>query len=213
MIEEYHPNIDEYELIYGQLPNDSKQLSKYIQKMYKLDQASIKEAEEKIKSIQWNEQEMIFYIIPKGTPRPRSNGNHFYVKGASQLHRIFKKYLRSHGVICTRVEYELVCYLPTPLTSMTHMEVYLAEKGLIRPMITPDWDNLAKTYTDCLQETLLLNDNIINPGRVEKYFSIKPRINIKIRWQSTFDSNYNEKKVKSSRSFKKLFGGDDTGES
>ena len=92
---------------------------------------------------------------------------------------------------------------------MTNQEVILAEKGLIRPLVTPDFDNLAKTYTDALQGVLLLNDNIITSGRVEKYFSIKPRINIKLRWQKEFDSKYNEKKTLNSIGYKKMILGED----
>ena len=88
---------------------------------------------------------------------------------------------------------------------MTKKEIILAEKGLIRPISTPDFDNLAKTYTDALQGILLLNDNIINEGTVKKYFSIKPRIHIKLKWQNNFDSKYNERKTINSKGYRNLF--------
>lgn len=206
MNSEFHPNLDEYELIYGALPVNQGELILHLERTLELDPLEVAEAEQKINSIEWMEREFIFFIVPKGTPRPRTDGNHFYVKGASQLHRIFKKYLREEGIICTRVEYELKTYQPTPTKSMSKLEILLAEKGVIRPLVTPDWDNLAKTYTDCLQSVMLLNDNIINPGSVEKYYSIKPRIWIRMRWQKEFDSKYNEKKTHNSIGYKKLFG-------
>lgn len=206
MNSEFHPNLDEYELIYGALPVNQGELILHLERTLDLNPLEVAEAEQKINSIEWMEREFTFFIVPKGTPRPRTDGNHFYVKGASQLHRIFKKYLREEGIICTRVEYELKTYQPTPTKSMSKLEILLAEKGVIRPLVTPDWDNLAKTYTDCLQSVMLLNDNIINPGSVEKYYSIKPRIWIRMRWQKEFDSKYNEKKTYNSIGYKKLFG-------
>lgn len=204
MNQSFHPNLDEYELIYGALPVDRGELISYLEAELHLDPAAVIEAENQIRSIVWLEKEFTFFIIPKGTPRPRTDGNHFYVRGASQLHRVFKKYLRDEKIICTRVDYSLKTYQPTPVKSMTKMEILLAEKGVIRPLVTPDWDNLAKTYTDCLQSTILLNDNIINPGTVEKYYSIKPRIEIKLRWQADFDCKFNERKTIHSIGYRKL---------
>jgi Holliday junction resolvase RusA-like endonuclease len=206
MNNEYHPNLDEYEITYGALPVDQGELISHLENLLKLDPIRVAEEEKRISEIKWIEKEFTFFIIPKGTPRPRTDGNHFYVKGASQLHRIFKKFLREEGVICTRIEYELRTYQPTPTKSMSKMEILLCEKGVIRPIATPDWDNLAKTYTDCLQDVMLLNDNIINPGKVEKFYSIKPRIVIRMRWQKEFDSRFNEKKTKNSTGYRKLFG-------
>ena len=63
------------------------------------------------------------------------------------------------------------------------------------------WDNLGKTYSDMIQDILLLNDNIVNPGRVEKYFSLKPRVEIYIKYQDGFDSNFNRKKITNSTQY------------
>ena len=206
MSDQFHPNVEEYELIYGKLSDTQDDLIKHLENLYRLDSNKVLQEEERLSSIEWSERDLVFFIVPKGTPRPRTDGNHFYVKGASKLHKIFKKYLSGEGLICTRVEYSLKTYQPTPIKSMTKMEVLMCEKGLIRPLVTPDWDNLAKTYTDCLQGVLLLNDNIINPGSVEKYYSIKPRIEIKLRWQNEFDCKYNERKTRSSIGYKKFMG-------
>jgi hypothetical protein len=63
------------------------------------------------------------------------------------------------------------------------------------------WDNLGKTYSDMIQDILLLNDNIVNPGKVEKYFSLKPRVEIYIKYQDGFDSNFNRKKITNSTQY------------
>ena len=201
----YKPETSDYRELYSFFPDTQEELVQYLESTLRLDKHTIAKEEERIRNIKWVEKELVFHIIPKGTPRPRSCGTHFYVKGAKQMKKIFQKFLSNEGIICTRCEFELTTYQPTPINSMTNTEIILAEKGVIRPIATPDFDNLAKTYTDALQGVILLNDNIINPGRVEKYYSIKPRIKITLRYQETFDCKYNERKTLQSVGYKKLF--------
>ena len=204
MVDSYNPNIKDYESKYSNLPDTQSELIEYLENKLNINKQDLEEEEKRIKSIIWNHVEFTFYMVPQGSPRPKLSKFHFYVKGAKQLKKIFQKCLVDYNIICTRCDYVLKAYMPTPVSQMTKMEILLAEKGLIRPIITPDWDNLGKTYPDALQEILLLNDNLINPGRVEKYYSIKPRINISIDYQTDFDCKYNMKKTINSTSYKKI---------
>lgn len=194
----------EYREKYAYLPSTQSELIEYLEKNMKIDKKRLQDAEERINSLQWEVVHVEANIVPHGSPRPRYSSvtNTFYVKGAKQTKRYFENLIAKHKIICTRVEYTLSCYMPTPCSSMSNVEIYLAEKGLILPTNTSDWDNLAKTYTDCLQDILLLNDNIINPGHVYKYFSIKPRIEIDIRYQTDHDSKYNQNKTENTKKFK-----------
>ena len=192
----------EYREKYGFLPSTREELLFHLEKNLKLDMNKINQEEERILSIPWNRIHIEAFLVPHGSPRPRLGGGHFYVKGAAETKRYFKKIINDNKLICTRVQYFLTLYMPTPVSSMTNTEIYLAEKGVILPTSTSDWDNLAKTYTDCLQGILLLNDNQINPGGVIKYYSIKPRVEIDILYQNEFDCRYNEKKVRNSKGFK-----------
>ena len=201
---EYHPNIEGYESVYGLLPTNSKELAEYLKQRYGIDDQSLQREIDRINDIRWIEKDFTFFLVPKGTPRPRTGGGHFYVKGARQMQKIVQREIADGGVICTRIEYELEAFLPTPINTMTKQEVVLAELGHIRPLVTPDWDNIGKTYTDCLQGFIMLNDNLINPGCVKKYYSIKPRINIHLRYQADFDSNYNRRKILGTTSYKNL---------
>ena len=205
-MEFFKPNNPEYNELYSLYPDTQEELISLLENTLRIDQNKLTAEEERIKNIGWKELECTFFLVPKGTPRPRAGGGHFYVKGASQMKKTFKKFLSDYGILCTRCELTLITYQPTPTNSMTNIEILLAEKGLIRPISTPDFDNLAKTYTDALQGVILLNDNIINPGRVEKYYSIKPRIKILLRYQETFDCKYNERKTLNSIGYKNIFG-------
>ena len=196
----------EYREKYAYLPSTQNELLEYLEKNLKLDKNKIEAEEERIRSIQWERILIEANIVPHGSPRPKysSATGTFYVKGAKKTKRFFEKIIQEHKIICTRVEYVLRAYMPTPTSTMNNTEIYLAEKGLILPISTSDWDNLAKAYTDCLQDILLLNDNIINPGHVYKYYSIKPRIEIEMRYQVSHDCKYNEKKTKSMISYKRM---------
>ena len=202
-MKQIHPNQEDYELIYGLIPNNEKDICKYILNNYDIDKKKVDKMKSNINNINYKEKEFTIFLIPKGTPRPRSSNNHFYVSGAKKLKKVFSKYLQEENLICTGVILDLEIYLPTPINSMSNEEIYLCEKKLIRPLIMPDFDNLAKTYTDALQSVLILNDNIIYSANIEKYYSIKPRIKIKIQYQEDFDCEYNKNKTINSISYKK----------
>lgn len=204
MIHQIHPDIDSYESIYGSYPSTQKELINLLHNELNYNKDKLDKERERIQNIETTVLEYTFFLVPKGSPRPRYDSKHFYVKNAANMKKIFKKQLEKENImIYTRCSYTLKAYQPTPITTMSNIEVILAEEGLIRPIVTPDWDNIAKTYTDALQSVLILNDNLINPGIVEKYYSIKPRIELRIEYQHDFDSNYNKNKVLNSIGFKK----------
>ena len=154
---------------------------------------------ERIKSIQWSTIRFVIYLLPKATPRPRHNfiRNTFYVMGAKDNRDIFAKALINADIdmITTPCKFECISYLPIP-SSMSNEEKLLAESGLIRPVVKPDWDNLGKTYSDMIQGTLLFDDSLIIEGIAKKYYSSKPRIEITIQYMDKFDSRFNEKKLR-----------------
>ena len=46
------------------------------------------------------------------------------------------------------------------------------------------------------------NDNIIYKGTCERFYSIKPKVDLTFTYQDRFDSKFNERKIKSSISYK-----------
>lgn len=196
----------EYRDKYSHYPDSQDELLKYIKTKYKINEELINERINAINNIPWKEINITIPIIPKGSPRPRLNGksNRFYVKGASDNKKIIRKIINKSNIIFTRTELLVKTYQPTPTYAMSGTEIYLAQLGYIRPQQKSDWDNLGKTYCDMLEGILLLNDNIICDGNVKKYFSLKPRVEIYIKYQDHFDSRYNERKIKSSKTYKLL---------
>ena len=99
-------------------------------------------------------------------------------------------------MIITPMYFEVNAYLPTP-ASMKIEDKILAELGYIRPISKPDFDNLAKTYSDMLTGVLIYDDALIIEGTSKKFYSLKPRIEVKIKYMKDFDSLFNWKKIDS----------------
>lgn len=204
----YKLQIQEYADKYGKIPIEEESILPYLANQLKLTEKDFELIEEdnmKAKSIPWETLQIILPIIPKPSPRPRysSVSGRFYVTGAAENKKIFKYYFtEKYHIIYTQVYFSLKVYLPTPVSSMNKREVYRAECGDIIPISNPDWDNVGKTYSDMIQQILILNDNIISKGIVEKYYSIKPRVVITLKYQKGFDSKFNKRRIETSKSYK-----------
>lgn len=199
---------DEYQEKYGIIPEEKNDILNYIKENFKVNNDKLFNLESYIDHIDWDYIEFEIPLVPKGTPRPRysSRSGKFYVKGAANYKKLIKEIITIKEVIHTGCVIEIETYQPTPVSQMRPEEIYLAEKGKIRPLSNPDVDNLAKTYLDAVTGHLIINDNIVFAAYLEKYFSMKPRIVITIKYMKEFDSKYNMKKVTGSKSYKSLIG-------
>jgi uncharacterized protein yqaN len=172
-------------------------------------QKNLFERIEEISRIDTQTLKIIFYIIPESTPRPRLSlrGGHFYVKNAGANNTFVKYVVKEEKellhLITKPCTFDVVTYMPIP-KSMNIMDTVLAELGMIKPITTPDWDNLGKTYSDMVQKWLLLNDSLITDGSVKKRYSLKPRVEITITYALNYDSIYNKKVIENSKSYKDL---------
>ena len=195
----------EYNDKYGHLPDRQEDLLELIRTKYKINDAKLTEMIDNIAKLEWKEAILSFNLIPKPSPRPRSTPNgHFYVKGANQHRKTMRRLVTINEIAYTLTKVDIKVYEPIPVSSMNAHEIYLAQLGLIRPIGGGDWDNLAKTYCDMMQGFLICNDNIIFKGSVEKFYSLKPKIEISVLYQSGFDCKFNERKMKGSKAYKNL---------
>ena len=209
--------LDIYTEKYKEYPDDESELLQYVMDKYHVDSNKLESAIERIDSIQWKSVSFDLPVIPNPAPRPRhtSRGT-TYVEGAHETKEYFRNYVKKRfddhvseivigsSIIHTIVDIHIDFYIPTPVNSMTKTEIVLAQMKKIRPIGNGDWDNLAKTYCDMMQDILIYNDNIIASGSVEKFYSLKPKVSIILRYQDGFDCKYNQRKVLDSKSYKKL---------
>lgn len=191
----------EYEAEYGAIPVD--ELSRMIDFLEKnpLNRAkrTIDDEIKRIMSIPWKHIDFTLYLVPKATPRPRSNfkSRIFYVSGSREHKEIFAQEFAECDIpmIITPIKFSSRAYLPIP-KSMSKVEQVLAELGFVRPTSRPDWDNLVKTYTDMVKSTLIYDDALIVDGRLQKFYSWKPRIEITIDYMADHDCEFNKNKMR-----------------
>lgn len=185
---------------YGDIPKTTIERVEYLLSTLSFShlKTPIFEEIKRINQIAWKDLHFVIYLVPKGTPRPRlGKGGVFYVSGAKVHKKLFAKFMEKQNIPLIKTPIKFICrtYSPIP-SSMNNMEKLIAELGFIRPISKPDWDNLAKTYCDMLQDYLIQDDYLIVEGRLEKFYSIKPRIEIDLSYALSHDSKYNEKKMK-----------------
>ena len=142
---------------------------------------------------------------PEGTHRPRfriinkSNFNHaaivdkqfvhVYTPNAQDDFNYMRKITEDKeladidGLINTPCIVKYDAYLKTPSYFNT-TDIFLSEIGLIRPPVKPDWDNIGKKYCDMYNHNVWLDDLLVLSGTVDKYYSIKPRIEITLRYMN-----------------------------
>ena len=198
--------IKEYNEKYSNLPDVKETLIQYIKDNYKINWNNYNQHKEEISKLYQNEINLALMLEPHPSPRPRSTSSgRFYVKGAGLHKAAMKELVKDCKIICTATEIDIKTYHRPP-ESIPNDILLLAEEGLIRPLSNGDWDNLAKTYCDMIQGVLIMNDNIITTGSLSKYYSIKPRIEITLRYQNWFDCKYNMRKILKSKIFKELTG-------
>lgn len=184
-------NLEKYSRYYRTISSDSyKRVKEYLEK-HKFRKKDIEQFHKSIQeALNENKNEkvikIVFDIIPEATPRPRL-GRHgvFYVKDAHNNHQYTEVMVRDNrdilGLIKTPCELHVYNYMEIPKT-FNKVNTLLAELGFIRPCTKPDWDNLGKTYSDMIQNWLIHDDSLIISGHSYKYYSLKPRVEIIIRY-------------------------------
>lgn len=192
----------EYKKEYGHIPRRDDEIFRDLLNNTNLNKKSRSILFDRINhnlNLEWETLDFIIYLLPKATPRPRHNiaRNIFYVSGAKDNRHLFEKFMIKQDLplITTPCKFRCISYFPIP-KSMNSLEKILSEMGLIRPISKPDWDNLGKTYSDMIQDSLLYDDSLIVEGVSKKFYSSKPRIEIHMEYMKEYDSEFNEKKIR-----------------
>lgn len=150
----------------------------------------------------YNYKVIELYEEPEGASRPRvrilkNNYNkiavsnpelvHVYVPNAKDDHNYMRRLTNPElnaidGLIYTPCNIEYNIFLKTPYNANI-TDTFLCEIGLFRPPFKkPDWDNSAKKYCDMYNANVWLDDTLVIDGSVHKYYSILPRVEIKLQY-------------------------------
>lgn len=219
----------EYEEKYGEIPIDYNERLNWMYEKYKLSDKKAKDILDKrmmmLNSLYYNDINLVLFEVPEGTPRPRfriinrnnfaqaaiSNPNfvHVYSPNAKE-DKLFMKRLVEYelqdldklngSLISTPILLEYYTYYQTP-NAFNIEDKFLAEIGLVRPLAKPDWDNYGKKYSDMTNENIWLDDSFVIEGTVKKFFSILPRIEIKIKYLNLLYNKYQYNNITKRKDF------------
>ena len=201
----------EYDSKYKDIPINLEDRLSYMIDRYQISEQKMMEIlvkkDEMLKNLYFYECEIVqLFEEPEGSCRPRfrlltkSNYNHeainnsmihVYTPRAAEDNTFMKHKLDDNELIQLDYLINTPCvvtydaFLKTP-SSYNITDTFLAEIGLIRPVINkPDWDNLGKKYCDMYNHNVWLDDALVYDGCVHKYFSIKPRVEIHLKYLNT----------------------------
>ena len=204
----------DYSLNYGGIPLNFYDRLSYMIDTYNLSESKMDEILNKKYNMESNMQyfdlNIILYEEPEGTPRPRfrivnrknfanqaiSNSNfvHVYSINAKDdfmyMRRLVESELLSlNQLINTPCIIEFDAYYKTP-SSFSITDKFMAELGLTDPITKPDWDNIGKKYSDMYNHNVWIDDSLVKKGTVEKFYSILPRVEIKLRYLNCVFNKY-----------------------
>lgn len=197
-----------YDSKYSTIPRDYKERLRWMYEYYKINPRKeaeiLNKREDMIRNLSYLSFNVILYEEPVGTPRPRArlirrqnlipeaaihqDSIHIYSPNAKENHVYMERLMNSddfntlNHIICTPCDIEFNAFFPTP-TNLSVTDIFLSEIGLIRPpMKIPDWDNIAKCYSDMYNSNVWLDDALTIDGAVHKYYSILPRVEIQLKY-------------------------------
>ena len=78
------------------------------------------------------------------------------------------------------IDFKVKIFFQVP-ESWSGRKKYQASSGIIRPTITPDYDNLAKACADALTGIVFRDDKFIVSATIEKWYSDRPRVEMEVR--------------------------------
>lgn len=205
---------EEYRQKYSHIPIDYNERLEWMYDNLKINDKKAREILNKrssmMSSLYYKDITIVLFEEPEGTPRPRfrlinrqnfvneaiNNGQfvHVYSLNAKEdslyMQRLLDQDLvQVQELIWTPCIVEYNIYQKTP-TVFNTVDTFLAEIGLIRPITKPDWDNIGKKYSDMFNHNVWLDDTLVISGTLNKYYSILPRVEIKLRYLNTLYNKY-----------------------
>lgn len=210
----------EYEDKYSEIPKDYCERLDWMCDKYDLSEKKmysiLSKRDSMVQALYYNDLVVILYEEPEPTPRPRfrlvnrhnlineamnnSKFVHVYSINAKEdslyMQRIVESdLLELDNIIHTPCVVEYNIYMKTP--SVFNVEdTFLSEIGLIRPINRYDWDNLGKKYSDMYNHNIWIDDTIVISGTVNKFYSILPRVEIKLKYLNYLYNKYQYNSMK-----------------
>lgn len=219
----------EYKEKYGHIPVKYEDRLKWMINYYNLSESRMFEILEKrqtmLNNLFFYEYDVIELLEePEGASRPKvrilkNNFHklaqadpimvHIYVPGAGDDRSFMQRILdiqelnKFDNFIYTPCQIDYNMFIKTPSYFNT-TDIFLAEIGLIRPAVKPDWDNAGKKYCDMFNSTIWLDDSLVIDGAVHKYYSILPRVEIKLKYLNALYTKQQYTSLTKKKDFEKI---------
>lgn len=215
----------EYNEKYNNIPKNFKERLLYMCDKYNITEKKAEEIinsrNKKLNSLIFKEIKLVLYQLPEGAKRPRGrvcrtnyvkmaekhpNLVHVYSPGAKEdnleMRRIVGSELHDLSkLICTPIILTYNSYIQTPKSWNVNCK-FTSEIGLDRPIFKPDWDNIGKKYSDMSNLTIWLDDALVISGKVNKYYSELPKIEIDIKYLNMVYNKYQYNSLIKRKDFK-----------
>lgn len=198
---------NEYVEKYGNIPIDYNERLNYLYENLNISESQafdiLAKRDRMIQSLEYYDTQIILFEVPEGSPRPRfrivnrsnlsnmalSNPNfvHVYSLTGKEDNMFMKRlmndedFVELNSMICTPCMVDIFMFFKTP-SAYNREDTILSEIGLHRPITKPDWDNGGKKYSDMFNANVWLDDTLVIDGSVHKYYSILPRVEIRLRY-------------------------------
>jgi Holliday junction resolvase RusA-like endonuclease len=121
---------------------------------------------------------------PMGKQRPRFSNGRVYTPTATVNYETLIRELYIIGNYGKQLEGQLAisvnAYFPIAKSASKKDREGMIS-GEIRPMKKPDWDNVGKIISDSLNGLAYRDDCDIVSARVEKWYSLEPRVEVEIQ--------------------------------
>ena len=230
---------EEYEKKFSHIPIDYKERLSWLYDTLKItDQQAyeiMNQMDLMIAKLQYIDTMIILFEVPEGSPRPRfrivnrknlanmamanSEFIHVYSLTGREDNLFMKRLMEKEefdaldSMICTPCTIDICTYHRTP-SYFNKTQTILAEIGLERPIYKPDWDNICKKYSDMFNENVWLDDTLVIDGSIHRYYSVLPRVEIRIRYLNMLYNNHQYKSITNRTDYNdeydvKYFGGEE----
>jgi len=206
---------DEYDLKFGHIPIDYKERLEWLYDKLKITEREaydiLNTHRQMCSSLYYHDVNIVLFEIPEGSPRPRvrlinrSNLSNMALSNPNFIHvysltghedSVFMKRLITEQefegldhIINTPCNVDINAYFKTP-SGFNRKDTILAEVGLERPIVKPDWDNICKKYSDAFNKNVWLDDTLVVDGAIHRYYSVLPRIEIRLKFLNCLYNKY-----------------------
>lgn len=207
----------EYNELYGNISLDVyERLKNKLGEDFNEDllQSALERIKKARKKIKYSMIRFTFYEKPKQTHRPRADyaKKIMYVPNAklnSNAIATFIEDLKEDiNIICTPIKICLKAYLPMP-NNAKPLDILLYELEHDYAVGKPDFDNILKAYCDMIQNHIILDDDIVSSASFDKYYSLKPRVELLVIYTDGVASEYTYNRITSRKSYKQLVNKDE----